>query len=63
MELTLFEQKQKNLKTCLSCVNRERWECNLKVFQYCGVRKSNRTENGLKKIKCKDVACELYSEK
>jgi len=26
----------------------------------CGVRSSNLTENGLLKIRCKDVACSLY---
>ncbi len=46
--------------TCNSCEHRQRWQCNSKVFQYCGVRKSNRTENGLLKIKCKDAACALY---
>lgn len=46
--------------TCNSCEHRQRWQCNSKVFQYCGVRKSNRTENGLLKIKCKDAACSLY---
>lgn len=46
--------------TCNSCEHRERWSCNSKVFQYCGVRSSNLTENGLLKIRCKDVACSLY---
>ena len=46
--------------TCNSCEHRQRWECNSKVFQYCGVRKSNRTDNGLLKIKCKTAACPLY---
>jgi hypothetical protein len=46
--------------TCLSCKHRQRWECNSVVVQYCGVRKSNRTENGLLKIKCKDAACVAY---
>lgn len=46
--------------TCNSCEHRQRWQCNSKVFQYCGVRKSNRTDNGLLKIKCKDAACPLY---
>lgn len=46
--------------TCNACQHRQRWQCNSKVFQYCGVRKSNRTENGLLKIKCKDAACPLY---
>lgn len=47
-------------KTCLTCVHRQRWECESKIFQYCGIRRSIRTSNGLKKIKCKDKACLLY---
>ena len=46
--------------TCNGCEHRQRHQCNSKVFQYCGVRKSNRTDNGLLKIKCKTVACPLY---
>jgi hypothetical protein len=63
---TLFdfpENKNDNsakLATCNTCEHRQRWQCNSKVFQYCGVRKSNRTTNGLLKIKCKDLACPLY---
>lgn len=57
----LFElepkEKDKVESTCKDCEHRQRWECNSKVFQYCGVRKSNRTINGLLKIKCKDAAC------
>lgn len=49
-----------NTNTCLTCEHRQRWEYGSKVIQYCGVRKSNRTNNGLLKIKCKDVACPLY---
>ena len=60
---TLFElpeAKQLSRLTCNSCVNRQRWACNSKVFQYCSVQKSNRTANGLLKIKCKDAACQVY---
>lgn len=46
--------------TCNSCDHRQRHQCNSKVFQYCGVRKSNLTDNGLLKIKCKTVACQLH---
>lgn len=46
--------------TCKDCINRERWQCNSKVFQYCSVRKSKRTDNGLLKIRCKDKACRLF---
>jgi hypothetical protein len=64
MEQTLFDLPNtaaaKPALTCNTCMHRQRWECNGKVFQYCGIRKSNRTENGLLKIKCKDAACPLY---
>lgn len=50
--------------TCRTCYHRQRWQCygDTKVFQYCGIRKSNRTMNGLLKIKCKNKACELYKK-
>lgn len=68
MELSLFENENSNLTkpvlaaglTCNSCEHRQRHQCNSKVFQYCGVRKSNRTDNGLLKIKCKTAACSLH---
>ncbi len=46
--------------TCLTCEHRERWAKNSVIVQYCGARKSNRTDNRLLKIKCKTKACELY---
>lgn len=46
--------------TCRKCKHNQAWDCNSKVFHYCGVRKSNLTQNGLLKIKCKDAACPLY---
>lgn len=61
----LFEVEEENKKltsSCKDCEHRQRHECNSKVFQYCGVRKSNRTNNGLLKIKCKDVCCPLFKE-
>ena len=58
---TLPDQQRPGL-TCNTCKHRERHECNSKVFQYCGVRKSNRTDNGLLKIKCKTAACPLHEK-
>lgn len=37
-------------------------ECGARVIQYCGVRKSNRTYNGLLKIKVTNPACMAYEE-
>jgi hypothetical protein len=67
MEATLFEipvnvlTKQPD-KFCRECLHRQRWQCGGTVIQYCGKRKNKRTENGLLKIKCKNVAC-CYFEK
>lgn len=52
--------KEETKETCNTCQHRQRWHCGSKVIQYCGVRKSNRTDNGLLKIKCKDKACLMY---
>ena len=60
LELFTIETKKPSGLTCNSCEHIQRWESNSKVFQYCGIRKSNRTGNGLLKIKCKDAACQLY---
>lgn len=49
-------------KFCRTCVHRERHLFNQTIIQYCGIRKSNRTENGKLKIKCKTPACESYKE-
>jgi len=54
------KHKPKSNNTCLTCEYRERWQCNSKVFQYCSIRKSKRTQNGLLKIKCKTEACRAY---
>ena len=36
--------------------------CSGKRFFYCKLRKSNRTENGLLKVKARQVACDGYVE-
>lgn len=48
--------------TCRTCVHRERWECGSKVINYCRVHKSNRTFNGLQKVKCNQQACSQYTK-
>ena len=57
-----FVQPTKPEKTCRTCAKRQRWQCGGSIIQYCGVRKSNRTQNGLLKIKVTNPACELYDE-
>ena len=39
-------------KLCGDCAHRERWECGSKVISYCNKIKSNRTANGMMKVKC-----------
>ena len=46
--------------TCRKCKHNQAWQCNIKVFHYCGIRKSNLTSNKLLKIKCKNEACNLF---
>lgn len=48
--------------TCRSCIHRERWQCGGSIIQYCGMRKSNKTQNGLLKIKVSDPACPIYKK-
>ena len=48
--------------TCRTCKYRERWQCGGSIIQYCGKQRSNRTDNGLKKIKVTNPACGLYRE-
>jgi len=45
---------------CRTCKHRQRWQCGGSIIQYCGVRKSNRTFNGLLKIKVTNLACPAY---
>lgn len=49
-------------KFCRTCEHRERHQCGSKVIQYCAIVKSNRTDNGKLKIKCKTPACLQYKE-
>lgn len=49
-------------KTCNTCEHRERHQMGGSIIQYCGIRKSNRNENGMLKIKCKMQACSSYKK-
>lgn len=48
---------------CRTCIHREKWSHFGYTGQYCGVRKSKRTENGLLKIKVTMPACLAYKKK
>lgn len=48
--------------TCRTCKHIERWACGGSYFFYCNKRKSNKTGNGLLKVRCKDEACALYDK-
>ena len=58
----LFENLKicEKTETCFTYEHRQRWDFNSRHIQYCAVRKSNRTDNGLLKIKCKNIACGKY---
>lgn len=63
IESTNANFKFTKTRTCRECLHRQRWECGSKIIQYCGIRKSRRTKNGLLKIRAKDKACTLFKEK
>ena len=50
-------------KTCRTCKHRQRWYVGpVRVGQYCAIRFSKRTHNGLLKIKVTKPACVYYEE-
>ena len=63
-QLKLFPDDEievrKPTKFCRTCKHRQRWQCGGSIIQYCGVRKSNRTFNGLMKVQAKYPACAAY---
>lgn len=61
---TLFDLPEPKFpdKFCRTCEHRERHQCGGRVIQYCGLHKSNRTDNGQLKIKVTNVACNWYKE-
>lgn len=63
-DLLLFDipptQPKKPDATCRTCAHRQRWACGGSIIQYCAVRPSNRTRNGLLKIKVTNPACAAY---
>jgi len=48
---------------CRNCKHAQKWEVSRsgKTLYYCGIRKSNRTFNGLQKIRLKDEACKFWN--
>jgi len=57
-----MSETEETKNTCRKCNHNQAWQCNSKTFHYCGIRKSNRTSNGLLKIKCKNEACHLFEK-
>jgi len=53
-------KQPKALKRCKDCRHIQKWQCGGSFFFYCGITKSNRTLNGLKKVLCKTPACVLF---
>ena len=56
-------QPNPNGNTCRQCYHRQGWQCGGRVIQYCHARHSNRTDNGLLKIKVTNPACVLFKDK
>jgi hypothetical protein len=47
---------------CKDCKHSQRWRCGSKIIWYCGIRKSNRTQNKLLKIKANQEQCYLFEK-
>ena len=57
----LPEPPTPSAEKCRTCANRLSIEYRSgKRFQYCSIKRSRRTSNGLLKIKAGDTACESY---
>lgn len=63
-DITLFNdiEMETTADTCRHCQHRQRIQCGGRVIQYCGVRGSNRTANGLLKIKVTMPACSQFKQ-
>lgn len=48
--------REERCRDCVHIQHRRNWWGGL-LGSYCGIKKSGRTENGLLKIKGKDIAC------
>ena len=57
-----YVEPKKPKTFCRTCKHRQPWQCGQRVIQYCGIRKSNRTYNGLLKIKVTNPSCAAYKE-
>jgi hypothetical protein len=47
---------------CKDCKHIEKWETGGSFTFYCSITMSHRTNNGLKKVLCKTIACELFEK-
>jgi len=55
-------KQSKALKRCKECKHIQKWQCGGSFFFYCGITRSRRTQNGLKKVLCKTPACGLFEK-
>jgi hypothetical protein len=57
------QSKPQASSQCKDCKHIQKWQCGGSFFFYCGITKSRRTFNGLKKVLCKTLACGLFEKK
>jgi len=66
MSNSLFDESQlkpQSSTRCKDCKHIQKWQCGGSFFFYCGIKKDNKTANGLKKVKCKTPSCNLFEKK
>jgi len=47
-------------RRCKHCKHIEKWACGGSFFYYCGISTSNRTKNGLAKVKLNKLSCGAF---
>jgi hypothetical protein len=57
------EVKKPRVETCNMCEHRRPIQYGSKTIQYCGIKRSRMTSNGLLKIKCNYEACESFNRR
>jgi len=58
--IPLKQSIQFKKRRCKHCKHIEKWACGGSFFFYCGISRSNRTKNGLAKVKCNSPACGAF---
>lgn len=60
--LAMCDDLPDKIETCRTCKHCERWHYDNVTINYCTVTHSNRTQNGMMKVKVTQAACGKYEK-